>query len=397
MATVSTEIDFDIQASYSAQEFTLTDASTYSATDLTWTSANSRGLIKVVDPLGNTIYNNTDTANPDLTVGLGTVSGIKYAADGDGNLITGNYQVTLTLFDQGVPATQFERTFTMKVDFAAPTTVLDISWSVINPIYFKSVDNTTYDQLNYAYTITRTQTLFYPNVIGGSESQSGITFNSNTFYTGSSTMRLLADVDYTFLGFFNDVPNTDVAFTFNYTNTTDEVVFVDDTNSVCQMYCCVDNAWEKYQSARTGMKSNTGTLKAVWQEAADNWFMMKQSFECNQSQNVAKYRAEIQRVTNCSGDGCECSSTTPTQVIGVGTTTELTKKITFVTAAPTASYTNTELKGLSWADGDFIVFVDGEEQESLVLSNSFNSATGEFIFGYTIPSGVEVYFQIVKR
>lgn len=397
MATVSTEIDFDITASYSAKEFSLSDASTYLATDLIWASGVSRGILKVVDPQGNTIYNNTDTTSPDLTSGGGTISGIKFASDADGNLITGKYQVTLTLFDVSVPATQFERTFTMGVTFIEPTTVLDTSWSIINPIYFKNVDNTNYDQYQYAYTISRTQTLYNPPTVGGSVSQTGKTFNTSSFYTTTSTIELAVDVDYELIGFFNDTPNTDIAFTFNYTKTTREEVYIDGTSSVCQMYCCVKKAWDNYQTARVNMTSSEGLKHQIWADASDNWFMMKQAFECNQSQDVAGFRSEIQRITKCSGANCDCSSVTPEQVIGIGTTNEITKKLTYTASSNITSYTESELKGLSWVDGDFLAFVDGQEVESTNGTSGFNSATGEFTFGFTVFTGVEFYFQIIKR
>lgn len=480
MSTTTSLISFSSDISFSAKELNITDGNTSTNPDIVWSSANLRGLLKLVDPLGNTVYNNTDKTSPDITAGGGTAT-LSLPTDGDGNIISGNYTITETVFDvnqvtptsfdastvaanaipvtntfitgqrltysaagggviggltdgneyffstnssgssiklsasyadalagtdiaitagtgtQTLTAVDFERSYVADYTFTEPTTVLDVSWSVINPIYFKSVDNTGYDQNGYSYTISRTQTLFNPSVIGGSLSQTGKTFNTSSFYTGTSTMRLLADVDYTVDGYYSEEPNTNVTYTISYVKTTDKDVYVDGSNSVCQMYCCIDELWEKYQSARTGMKSNASLLKASFEEATSNWFLMKQSFECNQSQNVAKYRAEIQRITNCTGDGCDCGDVTPTQVIGIGTTTDVTKKLTYTASGNITSYTETELKGLSWSDGDFLAFVDGQEVESTSGTSSFNSATGEFTFGFTVFTGTEFYFQIIKR
>ena len=480
MATTSL-INFSTFISTEAKEITTEDTTTYTANqDIVWSSANSRGLLKAEDPLGNVFHNNTDKTSPDISVGLGTSSAIPMPTDGDGNIIGGKYKITLTLFDnantspttfdastvatgaipipnnlnvtqrvtysdgggsaiggltngtdyyvclgsngssillsssyadalagtsiaitagsgtQSLTAVDFSTEYVADFTFNEPSTDLDISWSVINPAYFKSVDNTNYDQYSYPYTISRTQTLFYPSVIGGSESQTGKTFNSNTFYTTESTLRLEPTVTYTADGYYSDSPSANVTYTITYTNTHDESVYVDDTNSVCQMYCCVDKAWESWQAARVGMKSNEGVLKQVFMDAQANWFMMKQSFECNQSQNVAKFRAEIERVTKCSGEGCECSGSTPTQVLGIKTTQDRTEKYTYTASADITSYTETELIGLSWADGDFMAFVDGIEVESTSGTASFNSATGEFTFGFTVVTGTEFYFQVLK-
>ena len=220
MATVSTEITLGFFPAWTTKLFAVQDTSTYGGTDLTWVSGDSRGLLKVVDPQGNTIYNNTDTSSPDIATGGGSSSTINLPTDSDGNIIGGNYQITLTLFDndnksatsfdastiaanaisvafntfntgqsivyndgggtavgglssgsiyyistnstptsiklsssyanaiagtdiaitagvgtQTLTATQFERTYTSKLDFSAPTPVITTSWSVINPVF----------------------------------------------------------------------------------------------------------------------------------------------------------------------------------------------------------------------------------------------------------------------
>ena len=62
MATTSTEITFSSAVSNSAKTLTLTDTASYGGSDLSWASGDSRILAKIVDPLGNTVLNNTDTS-----------------------------------------------------------------------------------------------------------------------------------------------------------------------------------------------------------------------------------------------------------------------------------------------------------------------------------------------
>lgn len=490
MATISSAVDFktliDINSVYTVQ-----DQSTYSVEDLAWATANSRILLKAVDPLGNTFYENTDTANPDIDRSSTDVSAnMNLPTDTAGNIIQGDYTITGTYFDNAnltptsfdaglvgtvanairvtsntfvtgqaivydanggtVPsgltdgttyfvhnistatdifladtyanavsgsniaipnapsigagtqiftAVQYERTFVVDYTFVTPTIDMDTSWSVINPVYFKNVDNTTYAYNNLSYTLTQTQTLYNPPVIGGSVQQLGKTFNAATFYTTTSTMELVSALAYSLTGYWSDasatVINTQATLTATLTKRSE--VYVDGTNSVCQMYCCVKGAWDNYQTARVAMSSSTDSKHQIARDAMNNYFMMKQAFECNQSEDVAGFRAEIQRLTKCSGDNCECSDDAPTQVIGIGNTSEIVKKYTFTATANITSYTEAELIGLSYTNGDFIVFVDGEEVDSSGTNPTFNSGTGEFIFGYTVFSGSTIVINVVKR
>lgn len=396
MATVSSEIGFTFNGGYSNALYNLTDTSTYSATNLTWSAADSRGLVKMVDPQGNTVYDNTDVTNPDLLVGNDGTQILSLPVDADGNVIQGSYTITLTLFDVNNTGTQYERSISADFTFASPTVDLNVSWSVINPIYLKSVDNTNYEYNNYSYTLTRTHTLYNPSVIGGSQSVTTKTLNTNSFYTGDSTIRLITAALYTATAqYTND--STDVDFTIFNRVTTDKAVYIDDENSVCAQYCCIDKAFDNWNTAAINMTSSAASKERIYTLANAAWFGMKQSLECNQSQNVEKYRKVIQRLTNCSGDNCGCSDSTPTQVIGVGTTTEITRKLTYTASSNITSYTETELIGLDWSNGDFLVFVDGAEVESSSGTATFDFTTGEFTFGFTVFTGTEFYFQIIKR
>ena len=70
MAT-SNLITFTESIAWQAKQLTTTDTSTYLSEDTAWASANSRGLLKVVDPLGNTTHENTTKATPDISAGGG--------------------------------------------------------------------------------------------------------------------------------------------------------------------------------------------------------------------------------------------------------------------------------------------------------------------------------------
>lgn len=402
MATVSSEILFESFATLldlSNPLYTGTDNTVYGGTDISWSAANGRGLVKMVDPQGNVFYNNTDYNNPDLTVGNGTFgSMITLPTDANNMVLTGDYQVTVTLFDNTTlpTPTEFERTYTMTVDVPTIKTTLDISWSVINPIFFKSVNTTNYNFNNYPNSQVIVHRLYNPPTIGGYQEVTTNTLNTSTFYTTTSTVFLDVTSTYTENGYYNDVPNTNVTYSLVVRQITNKEVFVDNENSVCEQYCCVKGAWEKYVSAKNKGLSSEDRLYRVWQEANGNWFMLKQALECNQSQDVAGYREQIKIVTKCNGSDCGCSDVTPEQVMGIGTLVIDPRKLTYTAASDITSYTEPQLIGFDWSNGDFLVFVDGNEVESLSGTASFNTATGEFTFGFTVFTGTEFYFQIIK-
>ena len=392
MATQSTDITFTSVVSKAAANLTLTDTSTYSAGDLSWASGDSRILVKIVDPLGSTVQDNTDTSNPDISTGGGSVSINLPTTNGD--IIAGDYIVTLTYFDVGTPLTQFDRGYTFTYNYTRPTVDLSITNSVINPIYFKSVDNTDYSVNSVTPTITRSHILYYPPSVGGFYSTTSSTLSVSTFYTGSGEVKLTPTTSYAFTsGYYNDATGTAVNWTLIDTWSKVEDYTVSGVSSSCDLECCLSELQAQVDSSKG--KSSYDANLGKFNYASSLVTLINKKFDCNKSQEATPLIEEFKRVTGCTNNcGCDSDSV---QVIGIGTTPSLTRKGIVLITADVTSYTFAELVNFNFTNGDFFVSIDGANPETLggyVLD--FNTATGELQFGTTVFTGTKVAWYIIK-
>ena len=392
MAITSTEITYTSAVSNSAKTLTLTDTASYGGSDLSWVSGDCRILAKIVDPLGNTVLNNTDTSSPNISAGGGNFSQT-LPVDADGKIISGNYTVTLTYFDVAVPLTQFERSYVFNFSYERPTINLDITYSIINPIYFKSVDTTNYDYLGVTPTSTFTQVLYYPPSVGGTYTQTGKTLAVSTFYTGKGEVTQTPLNTYTFTtGYYSDATGTAVNWTLSDTWTELKNYEVSSVASSCDLECCLSEMQEQVELSKG--KSSYDAKLAKFNYAASLLTLINQKFDCNKPSEVAALVEEFKQVTGCTGD-CSCDSN-PVQVVGVGTTPERTRKNVHELTSTASSYTWTQLIGYNFANGDFMFFIDGENAETAGYTVSFNPITGEVSWGSSLPSGVKIAYYIIK-
>ena len=491
MATTSTSITFSIINSWSAKEFNITDTTTYSGPtpDVVWTSADSRGLIKIVDTFGAVYYNNIDKLNPDITVGGGSKA-ISIPTDGDGNIITGDYTITLTLFDVNatevitfdaaaditaggideantynvgeavvyddgggtkVPeltdgatyyisvnttsakvflstsyanaiagtdltltnagvgaahtltytAVDFERSYYLDVQYAQPKVSLTASYSAINPIYLKCVDGSNYAINSVTPTIARTWTLIYPDN-NGTFTSTDASLDTGVFYGSESgamnQISLSVTTTYSFAGYYTDATSVNVTWSLvNILSGTPKnggiIVYTD--SSGCDSYCCVKSAYEAYVNASTN--SIKQDKKAIWEEAAELMTMITAAYNCNDSSAVNTYKDRLLSITKCNGN-CGCDSSSVVQVVGIGTTPNVNRIYEYTATSNITTLTIPDkFKNYSYASGDFICFVDGDETRSTSgYSTSYNSGTGVFTFGTTVVTNTKITFYIIK-
>tara|TARA_R110001606_G_scaffold6316_2_gene28481 strand:+ start:11897 stop:13111 length:1215 start_codon:yes stop_codon:yes gene_type:complete len=403
MATQSTDITFTTGESIAAKNVTLTDTSTFSSGDLSWASADSRILIKIVDPQGTTFYNNTDTATPNMTSG-GSSDTLNLPTDADSLVVRGMYKITLTYFNVSAPTIQFERTYQFDNSYASPTADLDLSYSVINPIYFKAVDSTSYAYNSVSPSIAGTLTLTHPQGLGSYVTNidaSTKTLNTKVFYYSTepditSVVGLAANATYTFAGYYSDSVSTNVTWTLLDLVSGSKGIYVSGGSDGCDLYCCMKALEQQLDAAiNTGNKTNEARLTSLFNRASNLWQLVQSAYNCSKSSDAASYTAEIKDLLNCTG---ECgSSGSVSQVVGIGTTPDIVRLGAATMIADVSSYVFSKLINYNYADGDVIITVDGADVASIGTYNiSLNSVTGEVTFGTTVYTGVKVAYHITK-
>lgn len=399
MATQSTEITFTVAESISAKNITITDSSSYAGSDLTWSSADNRIILEITDPQGTIFRPLPAVTSPDITSGGGAVS-LNLAVDGDGNVIRGAYKVRAVYFDVNDTATQFERTYQFDNSYSSATIDLDLSYSVINPIYFKSVDNTNYDYNSVTPTLSRVHTLTHPQG-NGTYQVTTKTLNTKVFYYSTdpditSVVGLVTTATYTFEGFYTDVTGTNVNWTLVDSISGSKGIYVSGGSDGCDLFCCMKALEQRLNTAiSTGNKTDEIRLKELSNRATNLWLLVQKAYDCGKSSDAANYTTEIKDLLNCEG-GCGESGTV-SQVVGVGTTPDIVRLGSAIMTADVTSYTFTGLIGYNYSDGDVIITVDGDNVASIDTYNiSLNSITGEVSFGTTVYTGVKVAYHIIK-
>jgi hypothetical protein len=375
------------------------------AIDLTWAEASNAILAKITSPDGVVDYNNTNGSSPDAT-GVDASFTTNLPVDGDGNVKQGRYTVRLTYFDvtdTGL-SNAFYRDYEFEVSYASPVHDIDISHSVINPVFFKSVDNTVYDKNAVTPTITRDHRLYYPSAIGGFNQVTTKTLNTNLFYTGVSEVYLKSTLTYTFTsGNYSDASGTPVNFSVTDIITSRVDYTVSGVTSTCDFYCAMKEVYNNYYTYKTTDVGRANGYWAQYQEANFAWQMLDESINCGKSVDMQTY---VNRLNIILGDACGCSdSTTSVQVVGIGTVTNIDRVYNHTDASPLTVYTFTiadgatttstattaALVGLTF-DKDFMVTADGGK----VTGGSFNSVTGAYTFPFTVTAGTELSAIIIK-
>lgn len=408
MATYSTDVLFDTSInltdvpSVSTPRITVTDDSDIVALGID--VGDLRGLIKVTNPDGVDIYDNTDTNSPDITTDGGSKElNLSSFRDADNKWINGKYKITLTVFDVDVPATQYDRIYQFELNYARPIADVDVDWSIVNPVYFTAVDNTAYKVQNVDPTITRDFRRYNPASVGGYDSSSTKTLTTVNFYDQENEVTLESVLSYTIGvtgidGFTNSTGAT-VSVDYDYT-LLDKVYFNDSydvvqASAACDLQCCLEKLQSRVQSLKTKGGFAYEEAKEAYEQGLALAIMAQRSFECNRSEKAAYYISQFREVTQCTDD-CGCTDGEPQQVVGIGTLPNRIRKLRVVTTEDITSYTWTELKNLSYDDGDFEVTQDGRDVDSMLVNTTFDSSTGEFGFGYTVTGGSVIVIRIIK-
>lgn len=275
------------------------------------------GVIKVVDPDGNLIYNNTDHTDPDIDpdVSLIGVKTIPLPLLADGTVMQGNYVITYTVRCASgtcAPAFDVSETTTHNLVYVSPSVSLTMTSDCVKPL-LKSVDGTSYLVNSVDPTITRAHTINYPESLKKTPiTGTGSTLETNVFYTiAGDTLKhsssLVSTLSYTYASNF--------LVTDSVSGAAFENVACD--AQLCDIYCCLRAEWKRYESYKT-------TNKHLRDVHLQNWHIMmgltekiRIAIECGKGGDIAGYLATILELGNCEA-GCGCNDGTPTLVTGLG-------------------------------------------------------------------------------
>lgn len=317
--------------------------------------------------------------NSSITISLPTNS--------DGTPVTGSYLVTLTMFDAGSTSTQYDRVQSVNLDYSRPTLAFDISHSVITPIFFKSIIGNSFEVGGVAPTTTYSHILYNPPSIGGNTTKTTATLNTNVFYTGPCQVVGTATNTWQFSNAFysDDTTANTIRWTLTDVVTGTEAYTVDGTNSISDYYPCMKSLFDRMESKRTTNRGDYDRLRADFELASSNYQMLEAAINSDYSTDINTYAIEIQRLTNCS------PTTASTQVFGIGTTSEITRKytdtITGTTYTPLDANSNAALVGYS--SEDITVFIDGVYADGASAATySLASSTGVITFGSSLTAAV---------
>lgn len=201
--------------------------------------------------------------------------------------------------------------------------------------------------------------------------------------------------------FYTNTQQVDLSLTLNYvfTNfdvqtkvTAHEDVEVNCDSNLCDLYCCLQKLYEKMEYARCKDRTDYNFLEEKYRRALYLASLIKNAESCAKNADINKYISDLKEITNCNGD-CNCNGQTSQNITSTGVTSIVSpfpSRLQFTSAGDT-SRTVTSLIGKT--EADFIVY-DGDG--NTIPPSSFNTATGEITFSYTIVSGLKYWVHILN-
>lgn len=391
----------------SVPSYTFTDTTDYTTASVTL--ANVKAALKIeVD--GVSYYDNlaniattpdingasAGQTNEDLTrartkptepVQLPTITGGSAFAEGE---IKITYRVT-----DGVDTVT--NVVTIDNGFTLPTGQLNTSLNLTPTAPLITVtDVTTYIVNNITPTTSRTLTLYYPSSTGEAASTTSSTeLTTQRFYTGQQQATLLAvnTWDYssrTVSGATNDWTATNFSYSINDDVTADAYINVESDTSICDVFCCISEFYDRVQAA-TGDKKQVLLQKQAL--IGSLLTFISAAFTCSKTDDVNEWVQKIKDLADCKGD-CSCSDGNPTLIVPItGSSVSVGRVLNFTTTSGQTTFQSNDLinKVYTSTQNDFILWLD-----NLQDTGSFTSSTGTIAFSVTQPAGVAGKILILK-
>jgi|SRR3990167_2099369 len=301
-------VSFKTTFNFSTKKFNFEDTTDYVGQSID--SADVRIVFNITDPLGNTLYNNPDFNNPDISPSVSVNNNlINLLLDSDGNVVQGQYVIVATykvLASSLLPEHTVQLTTSPTLNYTAPTINIQLTANCVTPL-LKSNDLTEYRVTGVLPTISRVHTVFYPAVLQLSDIVgTGQIVQTSTFYTQEHSSKVVSTLTYNFTSYF-------VADVIEGTASLDVVCDA----QLCDIYCCIAAEFGRYLS-----KKSTNPSKA--NEHLNNWMKMMSAagqigiaLECGKDSDVNNLTDFILTLGNCQ-TGCGCQDGAPVPVVGLG-------------------------------------------------------------------------------
>lgn len=311
MALTTVAFQTTFQYDQSPKTFKFVDQTDYAGQGIAL--ADVTGVFKIVDPLGNTIYNNTNHAAPDITPAASLINSITIALplDGDSLVIQGEYEITYTVEDTTVAPAYTSQENKPVLAYVSPTISLLLTADCVKPL-LKSTDSTGYTVGAVTPTTTRVHTIQYPPSTGQADlTGTGATLETSVLYTVANaslqyTSTLTSTLSYDFTTFL---------VTDSITGSTYSEVSCD--GQLCDIYCCVRAEWNRYTSNLNINKVRADEALANWSQMVGLMENIRTALECGKGTDVSEYVTRIQNIGECE-PGCDCDDGTPQLVTGLG-------------------------------------------------------------------------------
>ncbi len=313
MPTVITSTSFTTKFSLNTTpaKFVLTDTTDISSPSIP--SAGVREIFTIVDPDGNTIYNNTDYSAPDILRSSGTTNliTISLPLNADGTVVAGQYTITQNtqIIDGSNPTYYLTKSYTYTYDYIVPEVSITQIIDCLSPL-FTSVDATNYTVNGTApASMTRTHTVDYPYGSAGEGSPvtgSTATITTSTFYSGTQTTVISTIVTYIF--------GDGLIVTDTVAGSKEILV---DCSFVCSINCCLRSLYNNVENNRGRNQVMFEDYSALFNEVMSIVTLCLVSIDCGKANDVAGYLNKIKTIANCQDD-CACSDGTPQLITGLG-------------------------------------------------------------------------------
>jgi len=308
-----TTVSFTTTFNFSTKKFNFADTTDYVSQGID--PSDVAICFEITDPLGNTLYNNTDFTAPDIDPNVALTNNlISLLLDSDGNVVVGEYTVLAkyhvdasvdTVFNYAEHTVTLSETYDLS-EYTSPTVEIELTSNCITPL-LKSNDITDYRVDGVTPTIVRVHTIFFPAVLQLADLVgSGKILQTAVFYTNEHSSEVESTLTYDFGDYF-------VADVVSGTATID----VECDAQLCDLYCCIAAEFARYTA-------NKNVNKILADKHLKNWMMMMDAagqigiaLSCGKDSDINTLTTFILDLGNCQ-PGCGCSTGDPVPVVGLG-------------------------------------------------------------------------------
>lgn len=315
MASI-TSVDFtaEFQLDNATKQIILTDTTDYVGQGIIGGDGPA-GIITATGPAG-IFYSNTNFGDADVPAPLTSPTSTKTIAlpiDGSGNILQGTYSVKYTVKLVTGDSSQAEKTTVKSINYTKPVADVEMTVNLGAPL-LTSDDLTDYTIDLITPSIVYDHDIFYPASLSVDPIQgaSKIVTTNVIFIVAGQVLAYTSTV----------VATT----TYDYGDgitVTDEVtgngqIDIDGDATVCQLYCCMRAAFNRYlRESTTDSRRAQETLEQL-NEASSLLLLLDVSIRCGKTEDTNDYALQIKEVLDCNDD-CECGDE-PQLVIGSGST-----------------------------------------------------------------------------